>query len=123
MASHRAATLHDRDYVDPNPLPSTVPHVDELGTTSAPLKSASFFIGDHCKAVNGEYSVCLEASEEVRTCVRSGTRNWFGKCLERCRDDYELQRFRQSVGASLARVAWSRTVSPSLPLTSHVRLS
>lgn len=54
MASHRAAVLTDQPYSDPNPLPSTVPHVDELGTTSAPLKSASFFIGQHCKAVNGE---------------------------------------------------------------------
>jgi hypothetical protein len=53
MASHRSAVLIDQPYTDPNPLPSSVPHVDELGTTSAPLKSASFFIGQHCKAVNG----------------------------------------------------------------------
>ena len=43
----------DAPYVEVNPLPSTVPPVDELGTTSAPLKSASFFIGQHCKEVNG----------------------------------------------------------------------
>jgi hypothetical protein len=53
MASHRSAVLIDQPYTDPNPLPSSVPPVDELGTTSAPLKSASFFIGQHCKAVNG----------------------------------------------------------------------
>ena len=53
MASHRTATFVDTPYTDPNPLPSTVPHVDELGVTSAPLKSASFFIGQHCKDVNG----------------------------------------------------------------------
>lgn len=51
--SHRSAVFNDQAYVDPNPLPSSVPHVDELGVTSAPLKSASFFIGEHCKAVNG----------------------------------------------------------------------
>jgi hypothetical protein len=55
MASHREAVQNDKDYVDPNPLPPSVPHVDELGTTSAPLKSASFFIGDYCREVNGEY--------------------------------------------------------------------
>jgi hypothetical protein len=54
MASHRSATFTDTPYTDPNPLPSSVPHVDELGVTSAPLKSASFFIGQHCKDVNGQ---------------------------------------------------------------------
>lgn len=54
MATHRPAVLHDKQYSDPNPLPSNVPHVDELGVTSAPLKSASFFIGQHCKEVNGK---------------------------------------------------------------------
>lgn len=53
MSSHRQAVLLDQPYVDPNPIPSSVPHVDELGVTSAPLKSASFFIGQHCQAVNG----------------------------------------------------------------------
>ena len=50
----RVPVFKDRPYIDPNPLPSSVPPVDEIGTTSAPLKSASFFIGEHCKAVNGE---------------------------------------------------------------------
>jgi NADH dehydrogenase (ubiquinone) 1 alpha subcomplex subunit 8 len=49
----RSAVFNDTPYTDPNPLPSSVPPVDELGTTSAPLKSASFFIGQHCKDVNG----------------------------------------------------------------------
>lgn len=34
-------------------MPANVPEVPELGVTSAPLKSASFFIGEHCKAFNG----------------------------------------------------------------------
>lgn len=56
MASHRSANFPDIPYTDPNPLPSSVPHVDELGVSSAPLKSASFFIGEHCKDVNGKTS-------------------------------------------------------------------
>jgi NADH dehydrogenase (ubiquinone) 1 alpha subcomplex subunit 8 len=54
MATHRSAILKDKPYVDPTPLPKNVPQVDEVGTTSAPLKSAAFFIGAHCKDYNGE---------------------------------------------------------------------
>jgi NADH dehydrogenase (ubiquinone) 1 alpha subcomplex subunit 8 len=45
-------------YSDPTPMPSNVPHVDELGVTSAPLKSAAFFIGDYCKDYNGGFKLC-----------------------------------------------------------------
>lgn len=38
----------------PAPMPAGVLEVPELGVTSAPLKSASFFIGEHCKAFNGK---------------------------------------------------------------------
>ncbi|EKD03724.1 hypothetical protein A1Q2_01950 [Trichosporon asahii var. asahii CBS 8904] len=54
MSTHREAVRNDQPYSDPNPMPKSVPHVDELGTTSAPLKSASFFIGDYCKEYNGK---------------------------------------------------------------------
>lgn len=54
MSTHREAVRNDQPYTDPNPMPKSVPHVDELGTTSAPLKSASFFIGDYCKEFNGK---------------------------------------------------------------------
>ena len=40
-------------YTDPTPMPTNVPRVTELGTTSAPLKSAAFFIGAYCKEFNG----------------------------------------------------------------------
>jgi NADH dehydrogenase (ubiquinone) 1 alpha subcomplex subunit 8 len=43
-----------RPYQDRTPMPANVPHVDELGVTSAPLKSAAFFIGDYCREYNGE---------------------------------------------------------------------
>lgn len=45
--------LSSKPYVDPTPLPTDVPKVHELGTTSAPLKSAAFFIGAYCKEYNG----------------------------------------------------------------------
>ena len=45
--------LSDRPYNDPTPMPDEVPKVQELGATSAPLKSAAFFIGAFCKEYNG----------------------------------------------------------------------
>jgi NADH dehydrogenase (ubiquinone) 1 alpha subcomplex subunit 8 len=55
MASHRSAVFEDVPYVEPNPLPPSIPAVDEIGVTSAPLKSASFAIGEYCKDVNGQW--------------------------------------------------------------------
>ncbi|KAJ9117218.1 hypothetical protein QFC20_000362 [Naganishia adeliensis] len=62
MASHRSATFEDVPYVEPNPLPSSIPKVDEVGATSAPLKSASFAIGEYCREVNGMSERGWEAS-------------------------------------------------------------
>ena len=60
MSNHGEAVFKDQPYIDPNPLPSSIPSVDELGVSSAPLKSASFFIGGHCKDVNGMASFSLD---------------------------------------------------------------
>ena len=51
-------------YRDPTPLPDNVPKVQELGVTSAPLKSAAFFLGAYCKDYNGEwpaFDMCMLA--------------------------------------------------------------
>ena len=45
----------EKPYRDPTPLPADA-RVPELGTTSAPLKSAAFFIGAYCKDYNGACS-------------------------------------------------------------------
>lgn len=45
-----------KPYNDPTPMPKEVPSVTELGTTSAPLKSAAFFIGAYCKDYNGDHN-------------------------------------------------------------------
>ena len=42
-----------KPYTDPTPLPADIPKVKELGVTSAPLKSAAFFLGAFCKDYNG----------------------------------------------------------------------
>ena len=65
MASKfREPSESSHPYSDPTPLPDSVPKVQELGTTSAPLKSAAFFIGAYCKEYNGGYEksnvTCLD---------------------------------------------------------------
>lgn len=39
-------------------MPSDIPKVEEIGATSAPLLSASYFIGDRCKAFNDDFMKC-----------------------------------------------------------------
>ncbi|KAI5450068.1 ndufa8, NADH-ubiquinone oxidoreductase complex I 19kd subunit [Naganishia albida] len=72
MASHRSATFEDVPYVEPNPLPSSIPKVDEIGATSAPLKSASFAIGEYCKEVNEDFMLCKQESRDPAHCLKEG---------------------------------------------------
>lgn len=39
-------------------MPDHIPKVEEIGATSAPLLSASYFIGDRCRAYNDDYMKC-----------------------------------------------------------------
>jgi NADH dehydrogenase (ubiquinone) 1 alpha subcomplex subunit 8 len=48
--------------VDTTPMPASIPKVQEIGVTSAPLLSASFFIGDRCKPYNDDYMMCKTES-------------------------------------------------------------
>ena len=60
-------------------MPADIPKVDEIGTTSAPLLSASYFIGNRCNAFNDDYMKCkteangrgeLECMKEGRKVTR-----------------------------------------------------
>lgn len=60
--------------IDTTPLPASIPPVKEIGASSAPLLSASFFIGDRCKAFNDDYMVCKTQAHgkgEIE-CMREG---------------------------------------------------
>ncbi|EMD40579.1 hypothetical protein CERSUDRAFT_111175 [Gelatoporia subvermispora B] len=61
-------------YKEPTPLPSDVPKVSELGTTSAPLKSAAFFIGDYCKEFNEDFMLCKAENRDPAHCLKEGRR-------------------------------------------------
>jgi NADH dehydrogenase (ubiquinone) 1 alpha subcomplex subunit 8 len=44
--------------IDTTPMPDHIPKVPEIGASSAPLMSASFFIGARCKAYNDDFMKC-----------------------------------------------------------------
>ena len=66
MSIFRNPATSSTPYKDETPLPDSVPKVQELGATSAPLKSAAFFIGAYCKEYNGAplSVVCLQDHSE-----------------------------------------------------------
>ncbi|KAH8806864.1 hypothetical protein DL96DRAFT_1822208 [Flagelloscypha sp. PMI_526] len=84
-------TLHK----DPTPAPAALPKVDELGVTSAPLKSASFFIGAHCKDYNEDFMLCKAESRDPAHCLKEGRRvtrcatDLINKIRENCLKDWD----------------------------------
>jgi hypothetical protein len=71
--------FNQQALIDTTPLPDDIPKVKELGASSAPLLSASFFIGARCKAYNDDYMMCkteangrgeLECMKEGRKVTR-----------------------------------------------------
>jgi hypothetical protein len=62
--------------IDTAPLPAEIPPVTEIGSSSAPLLSASFFIGARCKPYNDDFMQCKSESAgkgEVE-CLKEGRR-------------------------------------------------
>ncbi|CAE6527390.1 unnamed protein product [Rhizoctonia solani] len=74
MSTFKSGSSSTAPYVDPTPLPANVPHVNEIGVTSAPLKSAAFFIGAHCKDYNDDFMLCKQESPDPAHCLKEGRR-------------------------------------------------
>lgn len=72
-------------------VPQDTPKVAELGTTSAPLKSAAFFLGAYCKEYNGariqeaqqymanpsraeDFMLCKAENRDPAHCLKEGRR-------------------------------------------------
>ncbi|KAJ2438066.1 ndufa8, NADH-ubiquinone oxidoreductase complex I 19kd subunit [Coemansia sp. RSA 2424] len=60
------------DWIDPTPPPAHLAHVDEVGSTGAPLKSASFFIGAQCKEYNEDFMLCKNENRNPEHCLLEG---------------------------------------------------
>lgn len=60
--------------VDTTPLPDSIPPVREIGSSSAPLLSAAYFIGARCRPFNDDYMQCkTEAYGKGETeCMKEG---------------------------------------------------
>lgn len=74
-----APRFNQKALIDTTPLPDDIPKVQELGASSAPLLSASYFIGARCKDYNDDYMMCkteangrgeLECMKEGRKVTR-----------------------------------------------------
>ncbi|KAF2085785.1 NADH dehydrogenase, alpha subcomplex, subunit 8 [Saccharata proteae CBS 121410] len=70
----RTPRFNQEVLIDTTPLPDHIPKVKEIGASSAPLMSASFFIGARCKPYNDDYMVCkTEANGKGEfECLREG---------------------------------------------------
>lgn len=65
---------HEWENVDKNQLPKDL-DVDEVGATSAPLLSASYFIGAKCKPYNDDYMLCKDENNGgTMECLKEGRR-------------------------------------------------
>jgi len=82
-------------YNDPSPLPSSTPSVQEVGTTSAPLKSAAFFIGAYCKSYNEDFMLCKAENRRPEHCLKEGRKvtrcatELIDKLRENCLADFD----------------------------------
>ncbi|CAI5755533.1 unnamed protein product [Candida verbasci] len=63
------------ENTEENKLPNNIPEVDEVGATSAPLLSASYYIGDKCKPFNDDFMQCKnENNGGELNCLKEGRR-------------------------------------------------
>ncbi|KAG6856988.1 hypothetical protein H0H87_011082 [Tephrocybe sp. NHM501043] len=84
-----------QEYVDPTPMPAHIPKVAELGTSSAPLKSAAFFIGAYCKEYNEDFILCKAENRNPEHCLKEGRRvtrcatDLINKMRENCLEQFQ----------------------------------
>ncbi|EGN92038.1 Ndufa8, NADH-ubiquinone oxidoreductase complex I 19kd subunit [Serpula lacrymans var. lacrymans S7.3] len=74
MSTYQNSSTASQPYSDPTPLPANVPKVNELGVTSAPLKSAAFFLGAYCKEYNEDFMLCKQENRDPGHCLKEGRR-------------------------------------------------
>ncbi|KAH8202338.1 hypothetical protein TruAng_003510 [Truncatella angustata] len=97
----RKPIFNQQVLVDTTPLPESIPKVKEVGATSAPLLSASFFIGARCRPYNddfmqcknenpgkGEYE-CLKEGRRVTRCAATVVDDINKHCLEEFRKHWQ----------------------------------
>ncbi|KAI1062717.1 hypothetical protein LB506_005917 [Fusarium annulatum] len=74
--STRRPQFSQQLLIDTTPLPADIPAVKEVGASSAPLLSASFFIGARCRDYNDDYMQCKNENpgRGELECLKEGRR-------------------------------------------------
>ncbi|KAF8740132.1 hypothetical protein AX14_008548 [Amanita brunnescens Koide BX004] len=95
MSSFQSGSATPVPYVEPTPMPDHVSKVEELGASSAPLKSAAFFIGAHCQKYNDDFMLCKNENRDPEHCLKEGrrvtrcARDLINKMREHCLQEFE----------------------------------
>ncbi|CAK4033858.1 NADH-ubiquinone oxidoreductase kDa subunit [Lecanosticta acicola] len=99
--SARPPRFNQQVLIDTTPLPDHIPKVEEIGASSAPLLSASYFIGARCRPYNDDYMhckdqakgkgepECLKEGRKVTRCAASVLEDINKSCLEQFRKHWE----------------------------------
>ncbi|CAD6591468.1 MAG: hypothetical protein ASARMPREDX12_005181 [Alectoria sarmentosa] len=99
--SARQPRFNQTVLLDTTPLPDSVPKVPEIGASSAPLLSASFFIGARCGAYNDDYMKCktealgkgevecMKEGRKITRCAASVLDDINTNCLEQFRKHWQ----------------------------------
>ncbi|KAH6958873.1 hypothetical protein DER45DRAFT_613379 [Fusarium avenaceum] len=99
--STRRPQFSQQLLIDTAPLPDNIPAVKEVGASSAPLLSASFFIGARCRDYNDDYMQCknenpgrgefecLKEGRRVTRCASSVIKDLNTHCLAEFRKHWE----------------------------------
>ncbi|KAF1353320.1 hypothetical protein BDV97DRAFT_375381 [Delphinella strobiligena] len=99
--SARQPRFNQSVLIDTTPLPDDIPKVQEIGASSAPLLSASFFIGARCRPYNDDYMQCktdangkgevdcLKEGRKVTRCAASVLSDMDKHCLAEFRKHWE----------------------------------
>ncbi|CAG8981461.1 hypothetical protein HYALB_00003031 [Hymenoscyphus albidus] len=99
--SARRPVFNQSVLTDSTPLPKEIPAVEELGASSAPLLSASFFIGARCKDYNDDFMQCktekpgraefdcLKEGRRVTRCAKSVIEDVNKHCLTEFRKHWQ----------------------------------
>ncbi|WPH01096.1 NADH-ubiquinone oxidoreductase 20.8 kDa subunit [Acrodontium crateriforme] len=97
----RQPRFNQQVLIDTTPLPDDIPKVSEIGASSAPLLSASFFIGARCKPYNDDFMHCkteangtgevdcLREGRKVTRCAASVLEDINKSCLEEFRKHWQ----------------------------------
>ena len=79
MSTHREGIFVEGLWVESKPKQgkSNEPNldkaqVDEIGSTSAPLLSASFFLQAYCAPFNEDFMLCKAQNADPKACLKEG---------------------------------------------------